>query len=55
MTATAAGRRLMEAGRRARIERLAGVLEDVPAEDLAELDRALAVVRRAVRAAASHR
>jgi DNA-binding MarR family transcriptional regulator len=53
VTATAAGRRLMEAGRRARIERLAGVLEDVPADDLAELDRALAVVRRAVRDAAS--
>jgi DNA-binding MarR family transcriptional regulator len=53
VTATAAGRRLMEAGRRARIERLAGVLEDVPAEDLAELDHALAVVRRAVRDTAS--
>ena len=53
VTATAAGRRVLEAGRRARIERLAGVLADVPAEDLAELDRALAVVRRAVRATAS--
>ena len=53
VTATAAGRRVLEAGRRARIERLAGVLADVPAEDLAELDRALAGVRRAVRATAS--
>ena len=53
VTATAAGRRVLEAGRRARIERLAGVLADVPAEDLAELDRALSVVRRAVRATAS--
>jgi len=53
VSATAAGRRLMEAGRRARIERLAGVLEDVRPEELAELDRALAAVRRALRAAAA--
>jgi len=53
VSATAAGRRLMEAGRQARIERLAGVLEDVRPEELAELDRALAVVRRALRAAAA--
>jgi DNA-binding MarR family transcriptional regulator len=53
VSATAAGRRLMEAGRRARIERLAGVLEDVRPDELIELDRALAVVRRALRAAAT--
>lgn len=53
VTATAAGRRLMEAGRRARIERLAGVLRDVRPEELADLDRALAVVRRALRDSAA--
>jgi DNA-binding MarR family transcriptional regulator len=52
VSATAAGRRLMEAGRRARIERLAGVLRDVPPDELAKLDRGLAVVRRALRATA---
>jgi len=53
VSATSAGRRLLEAGRRARIERLAGVLEDAHPEELAELDRALAVVRRALRATTS--
>ena len=47
--ATAAGERLLEAGRRARIERLAAVLGDVRPEELTELDRALAVVRKALR------
>ena len=53
VSATASGRRLLEAGRQARIERLARVLEDVRPEELAEVDRALAVVRRALRATAS--
>jgi DNA-binding MarR family transcriptional regulator len=53
VSATASGRRLLEAGRRARIDRLAGVLEDVRPEELAELEHALSVVRRALRAAAS--
>jgi DNA-binding MarR family transcriptional regulator len=52
VSATASGRRLLEAGRQARIERLARVLEDVRPEELAEVDRALAVVRRALRATA---
>ena len=52
VSATATRRRLLEAGRRARIERLAGVLDDVRTEELAELDRALAVVRRALGASA---
>jgi len=50
VSATTAGRRLLEAGRRARIERLSEVLDDVRPEELAELDRALAVVRRALQA-----
>jgi DNA-binding MarR family transcriptional regulator len=49
VSATAAGRRVLEAGRRARIERLAAVLDDVRPEELGELDRALAVVRKALR------
>ena len=49
VSATAAGRRVLEAGRRARIERLAAVLDDVRPEELGELDRALAVVRQALR------
>ena len=49
VSATAAGKRLLEAGRRARIERIAAVLGDVRPEELAELDRALAVVRKALR------
>jgi DNA-binding MarR family transcriptional regulator len=49
VSATAAGRRVLEAGRRARIERLAAVLADVRPEQLGELDRALAVVRKALR------
>jgi len=49
VSATAAGRRVLEAGRRARIERLATVLRDVRPGELAELDRALGVVRRALR------
>ena len=52
VSATAAGKRLLEAGRRARIERLAAVLGDVRPEELAELDRALAVVRKALRRSA---
>jgi DNA-binding transcriptional ArsR family regulator len=47
--ATAAGRRVLEAGRRARIERLAAVLDDVRPEQLGELDRAFTVVRKALR------
>ncbi len=49
VSATAAGKRLLEAGRRARIERLAAFLGDVRPEELTELDRALAVVRKALR------
>ena len=49
VSATAAGKRLLDAGRRARIERLAAVLGDVRPAELTELDRALAVVRKALR------
>jgi DNA-binding MarR family transcriptional regulator len=49
VSATAAGRRVLEAGRRARIERLAAVLDDVRPEQLGELDRAFTVVRKALR------
>ena len=55
VSATAAGKRLLEAGRRARIERLAAVLGDVRPEELAELDRALGVVRKALRSSAQRR
>ena len=49
VSATSAGRRLLEAGRRARIERLAAVLAGLSSAELAEVDRALAHVRRALR------
>jgi DNA-binding MarR family transcriptional regulator len=48
VTATPAGVRLLEAGRRARIDRLAGVLGSLDRKELAEVDRALALVRRAL-------
>jgi DNA-binding MarR family transcriptional regulator len=47
--ATAKGRRLMEAGRRRRIELLAGTLAGASAAELDEVGRALAVVRRELR------
>ena len=53
VTATSAGKRVLEAGRRARIERLAAVLGDVRPDELPELDRALAVVRTALRSSAA--
>jgi DNA-binding MarR family transcriptional regulator len=49
VTATPAGVRLLEAGRRARIDRLAGVLASLDRDELADVDRALALVRRALR------
>lgn len=49
VTATAAGRRVLEQGRRARIDRLAGVLETLGPAELATVDEALALVRRALR------
>jgi DNA-binding MarR family transcriptional regulator len=49
VAATPAGVRLLEAGRRARIDRLAAVLASLDREELAEVDRALALVRRALR------
>jgi len=52
VAATPAGVRLLEAGRRARIDRLAEVLASLDREELAEVDRALALVRRALRAGA---
>jgi DNA-binding MarR family transcriptional regulator len=52
VSATSAGKKVLEAGRRARIERLAAVLGDVRPEDLRELDRALAVVRKALKSGA---
>lgn len=55
VSATGAGKRMLEAGRRARIERLAAVLDDVRPEELGELDRALAVVREALRSSALRR
>ena len=48
VTATPAGVRLLEAGRRARIDRLAEVLSSLDHEELADVDRALALVRRAL-------
>ena len=51
VSATAAGRQLLEAGRRARIERLATVLAGLAPDQLTELDRGLAHVRRAIRTA----
>ena len=49
VSAPSAGRRVLEVGRRARIQRLAAVLGDVRQEELAELDRALRIVRAALR------
>jgi DNA-binding MarR family transcriptional regulator len=51
VSATTAGRRLLDAGRRARIERLATVLAGLAPDQLTELDRGLAHVRRAIRTA----
>ena len=51
VSATAAGRQVLEAGRRARIERLATVLAGLAPDQLTELDRGLAHVRRAIRTA----
>lgn len=49
VTATTAGRRILEEGRRARIDRLAGVLETLDATELATVDEALELIRRALR------
>lgn len=49
VSATPAGVRLLEAGRRARIDRLAAVLGSLDRDELADVDRALALVRRALR------
>jgi hypothetical protein len=49
VAATPAGVRLLEAGRRARIDRLAEALESLDRKELADVDRALALVRRALR------
>jgi DNA-binding MarR family transcriptional regulator len=46
--ATAQGRRVMEEGRRRRIEVLAEVLGDVSADELDAVSQALAVIRRAL-------
>lgn len=44
VSATAAGRRVMEQGRRRRVERLAALLEGMPDRDLKRVDAALAVL-----------
>jgi DNA-binding MarR family transcriptional regulator len=49
ISATAAGRRLMERGRRQRVERLAGELRKLNASDLTTLARAAEILRRAER------
>ena len=49
VTATAAGTRLLEQGRRARIERLADLLGTLDGPDLDRVADALALVRRALR------
>lgn len=49
VTATAAGTRLLERGRRARIDRLAAVLETLDPDELDQVAAGLALVRRALR------
>jgi DNA-binding MarR family transcriptional regulator len=49
VSATAAGTRLLEHGRRARIERLADLLDTLDGPDLDRVSEALALVRRALR------
>jgi DNA-binding MarR family transcriptional regulator len=49
VTATPAGSRLLERGRRARIERLAAVLGPLDAEELERVADGLSLVRRALR------
>jgi len=46
--ATAKGRRLMERGRQARIDRLTEVLRAVPADERPTIDRALGLLRDAL-------
>ena len=48
ITATAKGRRLMEAGRRRRLERIAAALGDLNREELRTLERSVAVLEDAV-------
>lgn len=49
VTATAAGKRLLEKGRTARIEQLAEVLRSLDSAELDTIGEALALVRRALR------
>jgi DNA-binding MarR family transcriptional regulator len=44
--ATPKGKRVMERGRRLRVDRLIAQLEDLPARDLDTLERAVEVLRR---------
>ena len=48
VTATAKGRRVLQAGRRRRVASLAARLEGLPKGDLAVLDRAVAVLEQAL-------
>lgn len=52
VSVTRTGRRLLERGRRARIDRLAAVLEALEPDELRGVDEALELVRRALRIAA---
>lgn len=49
ISATPAGRRLMQAARQRRIQTLAARLDDLPPEELATLDRAAALMEEAAR------
>jgi len=49
VSATPAGRRLMQAARRRRIQALSGRLEDLSQRDLATLERAAALMEKAAR------
>jgi len=51
--ATAKGRRVMERGRAARVERLSAILETIPGEELANVERALALLRDGLTAVAA--
>ncbi len=48
LAATPAGRRLLERGRRARVERLAGLLAPLAGDELAKLGQALTALTKAV-------
>lgn len=50
VTATAKGRKVLQAGRRRRVASLTGRLEDLSARDLAVLDRAATVLERTLTA-----